>query len=209
MKKKNKIGLAVVIGVIVLLLVYVNLVHYGIFERIRDSQLSNIPTAEEISEKQIMKERLEILKKAAEQDLDVHESVNDELWYAYSVRNFYNYGIVEYIYVSIDEQNYFIEGRDEEVFEVRWKKTEFNPQRTLEYTVKKKDDKFEYEANYVVLLEYRIDYPIPKKELLEEKMKGLFEKARQHYLRAREYFGVDTNEGLEKLLKEKIKVEFK
>jgi len=198
-KTKGSLSIAIVIGIIITGITLGTLAHYGIIE---SSQISELPKIEEISEKQIMKERLELLKKAAKQDFGVHEYVNDN-WYSYRVKDYYSRGITEYVYYSIGGQNYSVEGRGEEVFEVRWERTKFNPQRTLRYKVKKKGSKLKYEANYVVLLEYRIDYSIPKDELSEVEMKELFEKALQHYLEVRKHFGVDTNEGLEKLLEEK------
>lgn len=207
MKKKGKIILVVVIGVCLLGLTLVALTN----QEMRRGFLGEVPTAEEISERQIMKERLDLLKRAAKREFDVSGWINDKLYYSYSVKDFsWSYGIVEYVWVHIgvhiEGQKYVVMGRGEEVFEVDWKKEEFNPQRTLKYTVKKKGNKLKYEANYEISREYHIDYSIPKGQLSEEEAKELFDKGRQHYLEAREFFGVDTNEGLKKAMR---KLEFK
>lgn len=177
MKRKNRILVrAVVIAVIVVGTGTLIGVFWG-------PQTPDVPTAEEV--------RLEILKKAVNLvDLDDSEMKEnkDVVFYNYYVQE-YNFGIREVVYIAIYAhsrvvQSYSIVGLGKEVFEVNWS----YPIRSKRISVEKKDGKLKYES-----------YPV---SLPEEKAEEVFERGYGWYAETRRFFRVDTNDGLEKVIKE-------
>lgn len=158
-----------------------------------------------------MEERLEILEKVEGLlRLDHYEEKEDKhsvhYWYDV-IRSRYWDGIVEMVIVELEVyktgeiQTYWIEGRREEVLKVTWRKAwrgngAYYEVETICWVKRKLEFK---EGKFIKTGELEI---VPW--LTEERAKKLFKKAHQHYLEVRKFFGVDTIEGLEKVIEEEL-----